>query len=390
MLLEPLSQEAHVQDAHPQGGRDSDQVRGLVRHNTSEDAYFHISVLPAHRRFLRFAFGGEAYNIRSSRSVPGRDMGLGQDAGTVVSCLGRSHPQLGQESAGRPATHCEAVSEAAGSHGSGVQRNPARPPAHEAPSVVAPGQRVFSQGKPISSHQGLAAYPSSLGCLERPNISVPKPHVGGSMSSCDANNGRFPHGVGCGHEWPLRPGSVERPASLVAHKVPGDDGGVFGVKTLPPGPARSPYIGPHGQYCGGLLHQPPMVSPISPFVQASMSGPLVVSGQTPLFEGHLYPGTVECQSRCPVEPGAEAWGMASPPRGGGVHMAEVLQSPGGSVCNPGDLALSPLVLSLSPSPGCHGAVVAEAMPVCLSPDPTAPWSSGESSLGWSPSPPGNT
>ena len=213
------------------------------------------------------------------------------------------------------------------------------------------------------------------------------------MSPRDANDGRLPHGVGCGHEWPLRPRSVERPTSLVAHKLPGDDGGVFGVTTLPPGPERSPCIGPHGQYCGGLLHQPPRGPPISPFVQVSTSGPLVVSGQTPLFEGHLYPGTVECQSRCPVEAGAEAWGMASPPRGGGVHMAEVLQSPGGSVCDPGNLALSPLVLSLSPSPvrsGCHGAVVAEAMPVRLSSDCTAPWSSGESSPGWSSSPPCST
>ncbi|GAA6098879.1 uncharacterized protein LOC113071237, partial [Tachysurus ichikawai] len=82
--------------------------------------------------------------------------------------------------------------------------------------------------------------------------------------------------------------------------------------------------------------------------------------------------------------------MASPPRGGGAHMAEVLQSPGGFVFDPGDLALSPLVLSLSPSPvrsGCHGTVVAEARPVRLSPNRTAPWSSGESSPGWSPTPP---
>ncbi|GAA6102808.1 uncharacterized protein LOC117599438, partial, partial [Tachysurus ichikawai] len=49
-------------------------------------------------------------------------------------------------------------------------------------------------------------------------------------------------------------------------------------------------------FLGLKLHQPPRGSPISPFVQASTSGPLVVSGQTPLFEGHLYPGTVECQS----------------------------------------------------------------------------------------------
>ncbi len=29
-----------------------------------KDAYFHVSILPTHRKFLRFAFGGEAYQYR--------------------------------------------------------------------------------------------------------------------------------------------------------------------------------------------------------------------------------------------------------------------------------------------------------------------------------------
>ncbi len=29
-----------------------------------KDAYFHVSILPAHRKFLRFAFGGKAYQYR--------------------------------------------------------------------------------------------------------------------------------------------------------------------------------------------------------------------------------------------------------------------------------------------------------------------------------------
>ncbi len=29
-----------------------------------KDAYFHVSTLPQHRKFLRFAFGGEAYQYR--------------------------------------------------------------------------------------------------------------------------------------------------------------------------------------------------------------------------------------------------------------------------------------------------------------------------------------
>ncbi len=63
--VEPLSRATEVQDAHTQISGVSDQVRGLVCHNQSKkDAYFHVSILPQHRKFLRFAFGGEAYQYR--------------------------------------------------------------------------------------------------------------------------------------------------------------------------------------------------------------------------------------------------------------------------------------------------------------------------------------
>ncbi len=48
-------------------------IKQVVSQNRSEDwfvtidlkdAYFHVSILPQHRKFLRFAFGGEAYQYR--------------------------------------------------------------------------------------------------------------------------------------------------------------------------------------------------------------------------------------------------------------------------------------------------------------------------------------
>ncbi|KAI5094407.1 hypothetical protein C0J45_16131 [Silurus meridionalis] len=163
------------------------------------------------------------------------------------------------------------------------------------PPVVATGQRIFPQRESISYHQGLAA------CMEGPNVSVPRPHFRDSVSSRNANDGRFPHGVGSGHEWPLRPVSVERPTFLVAYKLPGDFGSVFGVETLSPGPKGPQCVGPHGQYCGGLVHQPPGGPLVSPLVQTGTRGPLVIPGQTPLIESRLHPGMVECQSRRTVE-----------------------------------------------------------------------------------------
>ncbi|KAK3556183.1 hypothetical protein QTP70_005576 [Hemibagrus guttatus] len=41
------------------------QIRGLVFVTTDlKDAYFHVGIRPEHRKFLRFAFGGEVYQFR--------------------------------------------------------------------------------------------------------------------------------------------------------------------------------------------------------------------------------------------------------------------------------------------------------------------------------------
>ncbi len=75
-----------------------------------KDAYFHVSILPCHRKFLRFAFGGKAYQYRV--------LPFGQ-----------------------------AVSEVAGSDGSCVQRDTIWPAVHENPTVVAQDQGIFPEGK---------------------------------------------------------------------------------------------------------------------------------------------------------------------------------------------------------------------------------------------------
>ncbi len=46
-----------------------------------KEAYFHISILPCHRRFLRFAFGGKAYKYRV---LP---VGLALSPCTFTKCL---------------------------------------------------------------------------------------------------------------------------------------------------------------------------------------------------------------------------------------------------------------------------------------------------------------
>ncbi len=94
--------------------------------------------------------------------------------------------------------------------------------------------------------------------------------------------------------------------------------------------------------------------------------------------GHLNVGAH------PVETGAFTRGMDASHRGGETDLESVWPGPSGPLRYSGDSAMSPLVLSTSSSPtgaGCHGTDVAEASSVRLSPDCSAPRSSGESAPG---------
>ncbi len=170
----------------------------------------------------------------------------------------------------------------------------------------------------------------------------------------------------------------------MAHQLARDAGCVSGSETLSPRPKRSPCVGAHRQHSGGLLHQPPRRSAVAPPVQAGAPDPCVVPGQTPLAESGLHPWASHCGSRLPVEAGAEARGMDASRRGGEADLESVWPGSGGPLCDSGDIAMSPLVLSDSSGStgaGCHGTDLAEASSVRLSPDRSAPRSSGESAPG---------
>ncbi|KAI2661494.1 Gag-Pro-Pol polyprotein [Labeo rohita] len=64
---QPFSHEVEVQNAYCQAGSVTNQVRGLVCDDRSKDAYFHVSILPQHRKFLRFAFRYKAYQYQGNR-----------------------------------------------------------------------------------------------------------------------------------------------------------------------------------------------------------------------------------------------------------------------------------------------------------------------------------
>lgn len=316
-------------------------------------------------------------------------VGFDDDAGTIVTCSCCFDSRRSTSSQARPVIHCKTVPETVGSHGGCVQRDTFWPPAHETVTVVAQNQRILPEGKSASHDHEFATVSSRPGYVERSLVSVPRPCVGSSLSSRNANDRCFSHGLGGDHEWSPRSGSVGGPSPSMAHKLSRDVGSVSGPETFPPGPKRPPCSCPDRQHIGGLLYQPPGGSAFSPALQAGTSDPSVVPGENSLSQSYLSPGVFESGGRHPVEAGAEARGVESSPRGGGAPMGTFRSCRGRPICVPRDITLSTVVLSQPASPtgvGCYGTSVAEVTPVRFSPDRSAPRSSGEGSPGRAQSP----
>ncbi len=75
----------------------------------------------------------------------------------------------------------------------------------------------------------------------------------GSVLAQNAHDGRLPHGLGSGHEWPLYPRSVGRSPSQLAHQLPVDAGRTSSIEAFSPRPERPSRARSHRQYIGGLL-----------------------------------------------------------------------------------------------------------------------------------------
>ncbi len=133
-----------------------------------------------------------------------------------VSCSDRV-VHVSQESVRRPVTHCQAVSEIAGSDGSCVQCDTIWPAEHETPAVVAQDQGIFPEGKSTSHDQGLSTVCASPRHVEETLVLKSGPGAGSSVSPVIVSDGRVSHRLGSSHEWPLSPRSVEWSPSHMAH-----------------------------------------------------------------------------------------------------------------------------------------------------------------------------
>ncbi len=101
--------------------------------------------------------------------------------------------------------------------------------------------------------------------------------------------------------------------SYIAHKLPEDAGCVLSSETLCPRPERPSFCWFARQHSSsGLGYKPPGESVLALPLHTGAPDPLWAQG-TPLAESSVYPYASQYGSRLPIETGAEARGMLTPP-----------------------------------------------------------------------------
>ncbi|XDV37990.1 hypothetical protein PO909_007490 [Leuciscus waleckii] len=139
------------------------------------------------------------------------------------------------------------------------------------------------------------------------------PVLGASCRRKKRFDRRLPHGLVRSHGQPIYDRPMAGPSFFLAHKLPGNVGGVPGSEELPAGPQRSSCPREVRQYVSGGLYKPSRGSEVSPSMQTGTSDPPVVPMETVVSQSNIHPGESESGSRHPVEAAAEARGMETPP-----------------------------------------------------------------------------
>ncbi len=81
------------------------------------------------------------------------------------------------------------------------------------------------------------------------------------------------HGLGSYMQWAGSLGALDRAPIALAHQLPGAVGSAFSLVAVPATAVGQARANPHGQHCGGLVHQPAGGYTITPHVTARPPSP---------------------------------------------------------------------------------------------------------------------
>ncbi len=308
-----------------------------------KDAYFHVSILPRHRPFLRFAFEGRAWQYRVlpfglslsprvfTKVVEGALTPLREVGVRILNylddwlILAQSREQLGD--------HRDLVLRHLSQLGLRVNWEK---------SKLSPVQRISFLGVELDSVSMTARLTEQraqavLNCLSS-----------------------------------LR--TLDRAPTALAHQLPGAVGSAFSLAAVPATAVGQARASPHGQHCGGLVYQPAGGYTITPHVTARPPSPPLESHAVQVTACCSHPGAAQSCGRRALTTAHVPRRMATPSRDDPADLESIRGSSGRPVCLPRVLPL-PAVLLPDRGPPRHrrtGTQLASGLTqVCVSPsEPT--------------------
>ena len=309
-------------------------------------------------------------------------LGFDHDAGTTVSRSDRDHSADHEQGQARPGSHCSSVSKDVRFHGFSIHGDSFGAVAHETVSVVAKSQRISSESQSSKANKSDAPRASYTISVDQTPVPCLGSHSRGTVSSQTANDRCLPVGLGSSFGWPPSSRGMGGSSARLAHQLPRADGRISGSEIFPPSFERLSCSSTGGQHSNSLIYKSPGGSALTQSEQDSEADFSLGPGQAPVTQGSLHSGAFECGSGFTVQTDTSDRGMETPPRGSGTDLGKILRSRGGPLRLPSDSAMSPLLLSESPSPpgsGCDGTHMAQNAPVCISSSFSAPGSPSQSS-----------
>ncbi len=214
----------------------------------------------------------------------------------------------------------------------------------------------------------------SFSPLDRPCLSTGRGALRTSVSACCCHNRCLQHGLGRYMQWAGIPGALDGASTALAHQLPRAAGSASSLAAVSATAVRQACVGPYGQHCGCIVHQPDGGYTITPHV--------TVRPPSPPLESHAP----QIAARCPHSGGAQSCGrcalttahfprrMATPSRDDPADLESIRGSSGRPVCFPRVLPLPAVFLPDRGHPrhGRAGTQLASgSMQVCISPSEPA-------------------
>ncbi len=180
--------------------------------------------------------------------------------------------------------------------------------------------------------------------LDGPCFSTGRGALRTSVPACCCHNRCPQHGLGCYMQQAGSLGALDGALTALAHQLPRAVGNASGLAAVPATAVRQACVGPHGQHCGCLIHQPVGRYMITPHVTARLPSPPLESHAAQIAARCPHSGGAQSCSRCALTTAHVPRRMATPSQDDPTDLESIQGSSGRPVCFPRVLPLPAVFL----------------------------------------------